>query len=161
MEQPGKEEQGAKSNTTESTVVETTPGTLMLNMRDNRGSFRSVTTTKDMGQHWTEDVTSYKALPDPVCMGSLLKAKVNVKGVMKDVLFFSNPNSSSERSHITIKASLDLGETWLDVNQLLIDERKCFGYSSLTKIDDDTIGILYEGVKGFVFCSCTVSDIIK
>lgn len=152
---------GAKSNTTESTVVETTPGTLMLNMRDNRGSFRSIAITKDMGQHWTEDTTSYKALPDPVCMGSLLKAKANVKGVMKEVLYFSNPNTSTERSHITIKASLDLGETWLDANQLLIDERECFGYSSLTKIDDDTIGILYEGIKDLYFVRVPVSEIIK
>ncbi len=152
---------GAKSNTTESTVVETTPGTLMLNMGDNRGGFRSVAITKDMGQHWTEDVTSYKALQDPVCMGSLLRVKANVNGVMKDVLFFSNPNTSSERSHITIKASLDLGETWLNANQLLIDERKCFGYSSLTKIDDDTIGILYEGIKDLYFVRVPVSDIIR
>src|SRR5690606_7594931 len=54
---------GAKSNTTESQLVETTPGTLMLNMRDNRGKFRSVATTTDMGQTWTEHATSYNALP--------------------------------------------------------------------------------------------------
>ncbi|CAN5148186.1 exo-alpha-sialidase [soil metagenome] len=152
---------GAKSNTTESTVVETTPGTLMLNMRDNRGEFRSIATTKNMGKDWIEDPTSYRALVDPVCMGSLLKARVKVKGIMKDVLFFSNPNSSSVRSHITIKASLDQGKTWIPANQLLIDERKCYGYSSLTKIDDNTIGILYEGVKDLYFIRVPVSDIIK
>ncbi|MEO8567926.1 MAG: exo-alpha-sialidase [Ginsengibacter sp.] len=152
---------GAKSNTTESTIVETTPGTLMLNMRDNRGEFRSIATTKNMGKTWIEDPTSYSALPDPVCMGSLLKAKVKVKGIMKEVLFFSNPNSSSVRSHITIKASLDQGKNWLPVNQLLIDQRKCYGYSSLTKIDDNTIGILYEGIKDLYFVPVPVSDIIK
>lgn len=152
---------GPKSNTTESQVVETTPGTLMLNMRDNRGSFRSVATTNNLGTSWTEHSTSYNTLADPVCMGSLIKAKVKVKGVMKDVLFFSNPNTTSGRYNITIKASLDLGETWLPANQVLIDERQCYGYSSLTKVDDNTIGILYEGIKDLYFVNVKVNDIIK
>lgn len=153
---------GPKSNTTESQVVETTAGTLMLNMRDNRGSFRSVATTTNMGASWTEHSTSYNTLPDPVCMGSFIKAKVNVAGVMKDVLFFSNPNTSAApRDKITIKASLDLGQTWLPVNQLLIDERQCFGYSCLTKIDDNTIGLLYEGTKDLYYVKVPVSEIIK
>jgi sialidase-1 len=152
---------GPKSNTTESQVVETTPGTLMLNMRDNRGSFRSVATTTNMGTSWTEHATSYNVLPDPVCMASIIKARVNVKAAMKDVLFFSNVATTSGRYNMTVKASLDLGETWLPVNQLLIDERQCYGYSSLTKIDDNTIGLLYEGTKDLYFVKIPVSEIIK
>jgi sialidase-1 len=152
---------GPKSNTTESSIVETTPGSLMLNMRDNRGGFRSVATTKNFGQTWTEHSTSYNALPDPVCMASLIKVRVNVKGNMKDVLFFSNPATTSGRYNITVKASLDLGETWLPVNQVLVDARPCYGYSSLTKIDDHTIGILYEGTKDLYFVKLPVADIIK
>ena len=152
---------GPKSNTTESQVVETTPGILMLNMRDNRGSFRSVATTNNMGTSWTEHSTSYNTLPDPVCMASLIKAKVNVNGTLKDVLFFSNPNTTSGRYNITIKASLDLGQTWMPVNQLLVDERQCYGYSCLTKIDENTIGILYEGTKDLYYVKVPVSEIIK
>jgi sialidase-1 len=152
---------GAKSNTTESQVVETTPGTLMLNMRDNRGRFRSIATTKDMGKSWVEHHTSYEALPDPVSMASLIKARVNVKGKMKDVLFFSNVNSTSARFNTTIKASLDLGESWLPENEVSLDLRSTYGYSALTKIDDNTIGILYEGARDLYFIRVPVSDIIK
>lgn len=152
---------GPKSNTTESQVVETSSGLLMLNMRDNRGAFRSVATTSNMGATWTEHATSYNSLPDPVCMGSIIKAKVKVKGKMKDVLFFSNANTSSGRYNMSIKASLDLGETWLPANQLLVDERLCYGYSSLTKVDDNTIGILYEGSKDLYYVNIPVARIIK
>lgn len=152
---------GPKSNTTESQVVETITGTLMLNMRDNRGSYRSVATTSNMGQNWTEHATSYSALPDPVCMGSLIKAKVNIKGIVREVLFFSNPNTNAGRYNITIKASLDLGETWLPINKLLIDERQSYGYSSLTMVDENTIGILYEGIKELYFVKVPVNEIIK
>ncbi len=152
---------GPKTNTTEAQVVETKPGTIMLNMRDNRGRFRSVATTSSFGASWTEHGTSYNALPDPVCMGSIIKARVMVKGVMKDVLFFSNPNTSSGRTHITIKASLDLGETWLPANELLVDERLCYGYSSLSTLDENTIAVLYEGIRDLYFVTIPVADIIK
>jgi sialidase-1 len=152
---------GAKSNTTEAQVVETTPGTLMLNMRDNRGKFRSVATTKDMGKTWLEHPTSYQALIDPVCMASFIKARVNIKGKMQDVLFFSNVASQTARKDMTIKASLDLGETWLPVHELLLDDRPTYGYSALTKIDDNTIGILYEGQRDMYFMRVPVSDIVK
>ena len=152
---------GARSNTTESQVVETIPGTLMLNMRDNRGMFRSVATTKDMGKTWVEHPTSQIALPDPVCMASIIKATVKIKGAMRDVLFFSNVATQYGRHHTTIKASLDNGETWLPAHHLLIDERRSFGYSALSKIDDYTIGILYEGERDLYFLRVPVNDIIR
>ena len=95
-------------------------------------------------------------------MASLIKAKVNVKGQLKEVLFFSNVNvPKGPRKNTTIKASLDLGETWLPANELLLDEREGFGYSALTKIDDNTIGILYEGVSSLHFVRIPVNKIIK
>lgn len=152
---------GAKSNTTESQVVETTPGTLMLNMRDNRGSYRSIATTTDMGKSWVEHYTSQEALPDPVCMASIIKANMRIKGKKQNVLFFSNMATQSIRENATIKASLDLGESWLPANQLLIDTRKTYGYSALTKIDDNYTGLLYEGNGEIYFIRIPVGDIIK
>lgn len=152
---------GPKANTTEAQVIETTPGTIMLNMRDNRGGYRSIATTTNLGQSWLEHPTSYSALQDPVCMGSIIKARVRVKGQLKDVLFFSNPNTSSGRYNMTIKASLDNGNTWLPANALLIDVRNTYGYSSLTQIDEHTLGVLYEGQGDLYFLTIPVMDIIR
>lgn len=152
---------GPKSNTTEAQVVETEPGTVMLNMRDNRGMYRSVATTTNLGNTWTEHPTSYNALPDPVCQGSIITARVKVKGVPRDVLFFSNVATTSGRYNMTVKASLDLGKTWLPAHSLLVDERPCYGYSSLVKIDDYTVGLLYEGIRDLYFVKLPVKDIIR
>jgi len=152
---------GPKSNTTESQVVETLPGTLLLNMRDNRGVYRSVATTSNLGNSWVEHSSSYNALPDPVCMGSLVKAIVPVNGVRKEILFFSNPSTKSGRFNMTIQASSDLGVSWPAKYRLLIDERIGFGYSSLTQIDAQTIGILYEGVRDLYFVKIAIKDIIN
>ena len=159
--QTWKSADGPKSNTTESQVIETTPGTLMLNMRDNRGSFRSVAITSNMGSNWVEHHTSFNALPDPVCMGSILKLPVQVKGKQQEVVFFSNPATQSGRYNMTVKASLDLGESWNPANALLYDDRRGFGYSSITGIDDQHIGILYEGNRDLYFIRIPVNEIIK
>ncbi|SFH00714.1 sialidase family protein [Pedobacter insulae] len=156
-----KTEDGPIPNTTEAQLIETSPGTLMLNMRDNRGSFRSIATTADLGKTWTEHHTSYQALQDPVCMASFIKANVLVKGKQQQVVFFGNDNTQNGRFNLTIKASTDLGESWDSKNELLVDDRKLFGYSSLTKIDDGMIGFFYEGVRDMYFVRIPVTEILK
>ena len=152
----------ARTNTTESQVAEIEPGVLMLNMRDNRCGSRAVSTTTDMGKTWKEHVSSRTSLQEPVCMASLIsvKAKDNVLG--KDILLFSNPNDTKNRHSITIKASLDGGVTWLPENQLLLDAGWGWGYSCLTMIDKETVGILYESsVAHMTFQAIKLKDIIK
>lgn len=152
----------ARTNTTEAQVAEIEPGTLMLNMRDNRGGSRAVAITKDLGKTWTEHPSSRKALQEPVCMASLLKveAKDNITG--KPLLLFSNPNTTRGRHHITIKASLDNGLTWSPSQQVLLDEGESWGYSCLTLIDKETIGILYESsVAHMTFQAVKIKDLIK
>ena len=152
----------ARTNTTESQVAEIEPGVLMLNMRDNRGGSRAVSTTTDMGKTWKEHVSSRTSLQEPVCMASLIsvKAKDNVLG--KDILLFSNPNDTKNRHSITIKASLDGGVTWLPENQLLLDAGWGWGYSCLTMIDKETVGILYESsVAHMTFQAIKLKDIIN
>ncbi|WP_455585523.1 BNR-repeat neuraminidase N-terminal domain-containing protein [Bacteroides sp.] len=134
----------ARTNTTEAQVAEIEPGVLMLNMRDNRGGSRAVAITRDLGRTWTEHSSSRKALQEPVCMASLISVKAKDNASKKDILLFSNPNTVKGRRNITIKASLDGGITWLPEHQLLLDEGDGWGYSCLTMIDAETVGILYE-----------------
>lgn len=152
----------ARTNTTEAQVVEVEPGVLMLNMRDNRGGSRAVSITKDLGKTWTEHVSNRSALQESVCMASIIsvKAKDNVLG--KDILIFSNPNTTKGRHSITIKISLDGGVTWLPEHQLLLDEGDNWGYSCLSMIDKETIGIFYESsVAHMTFQAVSLKDIVK
>jgi sialidase-1 len=103
-----------------------------------------------MGKTWIEHPTSYNTLPDPVCMAGFMKENVEWGGTKKDIVFFSNPATSSGRYNMTIKASTDLAESWPAQYQLLIDERECYGYSVMTKIDNRTIGLLYEGTRSIL-----------
>lgn len=150
----------ARTNTTEAQVAEVVPGTLMLNMRDNRGGSRAVYTTSDLGMTWKEHESSRTALPEPVCMASLISVKAADNVLGKDILIFSNPNTTNARKNITIKVSLDGGKTW--EHQLLLDEGENWGYSCLTMVDKETVGILYESsVAHMTFQCIKLKDIVQ
>jgi len=143
----------AKQNTTESMAVQLSDGSILLNMRDNRNrkekgknNGRAVAVTKDLGETWQVHKTSNNTLIEPVCMASIHKhLYTNKHGDASSVLLFSNPNSKYKRINQTIKMSFDDGLTWPEKYWILLDERRGAGYSCLTSIDEDIIGILYEG----------------
>lgn len=142
----------AYSNTTESMAVQLSDGRIMLNMRYNGNrtnksdtNGRVIATTQDLGTTWKEHPTSRSALIESTCMAAIHKHTYTENGEEKSLLLFSNPNTKTGRHHMTIKVSLDDGETWPEKYWLLLDEGHSRGYSCLTSIDENTIGILYEG----------------
>lgn len=154
---------GAFDDTTEAQVVEIEPGVLMLNCRYNRQSARVVMVTRDLGKTWAEHPTHRKALIEPrACMASLIGIDAERTGKPGLRLLFSNPNSTASRKHMTIKASDDRGLTWTENSQLLLDAWGSAGYSCLSMIDDETVGILYEGSRAHMtFQRVKLADIGK
>jgi len=158
---------GAKTNTTESQVVELSDGKLMLNMRDDRNrsdksetNGRAVYVSSDLGNSWAKHPSSNSSLQEPNCMASLISADLTISGKTQQVLFFSNPDSKTDRYHMTIKASLDEGLTWPLAYQVELNSEKGYGYSCLTMVDQKTIGIVYEGTKELIFQKIAVSDLL-
>jgi len=133
---------GVKPDTTEAQVVELGDGTLMLNCRDNRGGARTIATTGDLGETWQLHPTDRRALIEPVCMASLLRLE---RPDGAGWLLFSNPNSRRGRRWMTLKISTDEGATWPVEWHELYDQRPGGGYSCLSPIGSDRVGLLYEG----------------
>ncbi len=153
---------GAFDNTTEAQVVETEPGVLMLNCRYDLKPSRVIMTTRDLGATWQTHPTSETALIEPrACMASLIDVDRETGIECGGRLLFSNPNSTEGRNHMTIKGSLDRGLTWPMSQQVLLDEGDSAGYSCLTTIDPETIGILYEGSQAqLTFQRIPLSDVM-
>jgi len=155
---------GVRAETTEAQVVQLENGDIMINARNNEardqeGVGRVVATTSDLGQTWTMHPSNITALEEPTCMASLISEAFENYG---DMLLFSNPNHPAERSHLTIKASFDEGRSWPGDYWLLLDQGKGRGYSCMTKIDDHTIGILYEGSQAdLVFEKVEIAEIVE
>lgn len=157
----------AFGNVTECMAVQLSDGSIMLNMRDNRNrgnkeeNGRRICVTSDLGQTWTEHPTSRKALIEPTCMASIHKHTYQQDGIEKSILLFVNPESYSERNHITLKVSYDDGNTWPDEKKILLDEYNGRGYSCITSVDESTIGILYESSQAdMVFQQVKLDEIL-
>ncbi len=147
---------GVKIDTTEAQLVELGDGSIMINCRDNRGGSRSVYTTTDLGKTWKAHQTTRGSLPEPVCMASLIRVEQPKHG---SVLFFSNPPQARGRHHMTIKASRDEGNTWPKRYHTLIDERFS-AYSCMTRVGEDKVGLLYEGVRGLFFVRVPIAELL-
>ncbi len=157
--------EAARSNTTEGAVAQLADGALLLSMRDNRNrqdksatNGRALAVTRDLGATWEIHPGDRSALPEPVCMASLI-SHATPEG--QHVLLFSNPHDKHARKNITIQASLDGGHTWPEAHHLLLDGGTGRGYSSLVMIDGATVGILYESSRAdLVFQKVRLAELV-
>ena len=164
--QSGKPAFDSSVHSNESMCVQLADGSIMLNMRSskNRGNHeengRLVAITKDLGQTWEEHPTSGHVLTEPTCQGSILKHMYKKPdGSEKELLFFFNPNDPDKRVHHSIRCSLDEGMTWPSV--LEVDEGQGAGYSCMISVDNETIGVLYEGSGAcLVYQQIKIGDVI-
>jgi sialidase-1 len=127
----------AHSGGNECQAAQLSDGSIMLNIRNGSVGFRAVYVTKNLGRTWTAHPTSGNTLIEPTCNASLYRSG--------SLLLFANPHSRSGRTHHTVQVSLDDGRTWPERLHLLLDEGKGRGYPSISQVDADHIGIVYEG----------------
>lgn len=158
----------AYKDVAECMAVELSNGDVMLNMRDNRNkknqveNGRRICITSDLGNTWTEHPTSRKALIEPTCMGSIHRHTYHKDGEKKTILLFCNPSSKIRRDKITLKASLNDGKTWSEKQTVLLDEYRGWGYSCITSVDENTIGILYESSQSqLVYQQVNLNELIR
>lgn len=137
-------------------------GAIMLNIRNDHERFRAVVVTKDFGKTWEPHSTSRNALIEPNCNGSLIRFDYERGGQQQHVLLFANPHSQQGRTHHTVQVSFDDGLTWPDSHHWLLDTGKGAGYPSLTRVDRDHVGIVYEGSQAhLVFEKLPIIDLLE
>jgi sialidase-1 len=115
-----------------------------------------------LGRTWTLHPTDRKALNEPVCMASLLRIEHPRFGPL---LLFSNPNTPLPgvprgRNNMTLKVSTDEGMTWPEARHTLYDSRPCAGYSCLSPIGQDHVGVLYEGANEIYFLKLPIGELM-
>ncbi|MBN1346755.1 MAG: exo-alpha-sialidase [Phycisphaerae bacterium] len=135
----------APEATNECEVVELVDGSLMLNMRSDRGkNCRVVAISKDGGKTWSEGVDD-ATLVEPVCQASFQRYTSQRGGYAKNRLLFSNP-ADKKRRNMTVRLSYDEGKTWPVAK---VVHPGPAAYSSIAILPDGKIGLFYEcGKKG-------------
>jgi sialidase-1 len=130
----------------ESIAAELSGGRMIMSIRNQKGDIRSriLAFSSDGGQTWDNEHFEDQ-LPDPVCQASILNLGLEAG---KMILAHSNASDPQQRNHLTIKISFDEGKTWetsIPVDYTG-DPKKLpwTAYSDLVKLDNNTLGILYE-----------------
>ena len=142
-------------------VVELSNGTLMLNSRSSNGNkFRKRAFSNDGGHTWST-LYDEPELPEPQCMGSIIRYS-GIKDGEKSRILFSCPASQDGRPGTrvsrtlgTIYISYDDGRTW-PVSKIIYKDM--YAYSCLAVLQDGSIGVLFEkdGFETITFARFTL-----
>lgn len=125
----------------ESTIVERRDGSLMLNARWQRGrgkGARHYSVSEDGGQTLGEVIRD-KQLPEPACQASIIGYSLKCKPT--NHLLFCNPASATSRSRLTLRQSLDGGESW---DEGIVIENGNAAYCDLVVLRGGDVGVLFE-----------------
>ncbi|MHB9754099.1 sialidase family protein [Streptomyces sp. BYX5S] len=124
-------------NANETTAAQLPDGRLYFNTRNDSPApgTRADAHSADGGEHLDPPFRPQAGLPGPVVEGSVLHLGD------PDVLLYSGPADPGFRALMTVRRSLDGGVTWHTAHT--VDGRPA-AYSDLVRVDQDTVGLLYE-----------------
>jgi sialidase-1 len=128
--------------TNECTLAERADGSLLLNMRNYRGTFRrAISVSVDDGMTWSAP-TDDPALLEPVCQASLL-AFAHPTEPGEQLLAFSNP-AAARREAMAVRLSDDGGATWPARQWIHLGAA---AYSDLALLPSGDLALLFERGK--------------
>ncbi|MEV5613053.1 sialidase family protein [Streptomyces sp. NPDC052225] len=124
-------------NANETCAAQLPDGRLYFNTRNDSPSpgNRADACSADGGAHLTRPFRPQAGLTGPVVEGSLLHLGD------PDVLLYSGPADPAARALMTVRRSLDSGVTWQPAHTV---DGLPAAYSDLVRVDDGTVGLLYE-----------------
>ncbi|OAH15388.1 sialidase family protein [Streptomyces jeddahensis] len=124
----------------EMTLTERADGTIYVSGREQDGTdlgHRTHTVSRDGGDSFA---TPFRDIPDlytPQVQGSTLR--------LGDRMLLACPGDPDRRRTMMIRSSYDGGRTWDSVDRGTVVTTDWSGYSDMVRIDDSTVGLMYEG----------------
>ncbi|CAM04403.1 neuraminidase [Saccharopolyspora erythraea NRRL 2338] len=135
----------------EMSVVELVDGRVYAAARDQGGTdpgHRAFAVSADGGETFEKPFRTIPELQTPIIQGSALRWRAVDEGDAGNRILFSAPAHPAGREAMSIRSSYDEGGSWESWQDGKIVHWGPSGYSDLTAIDEDTIGLLYERGKG-------------
>lgn len=126
----------------ETTIVELTDGRIYVNTRDQNGGSleknRGETYSDDGGLTFSNTILESDKFPSPVVQSSLLRWSFAEN---KNTLLFSTPSHLDKRLDLIVMASYDESISW---HPLFKIHDGSSAYSDMVKLDENTLGVIYE-----------------
>lgn len=121
----------------ETTIAELSDGRIYVNTRDHTGGSdkknRGETFSLDGGLTFQEPIVESDKFPSPIVQAALLD--------WNEKLLFSTPSTPNKRENLVVMVSEDNAEIW----KVLFKVHDGFSaYSDMVRLDDETLGVIYE-----------------
>ncbi len=129
-------------NPSETVPVQLQDGRVMFNIRhESKPRFRGICISPDGVTGWSR-IEYDTQLPEPVCMGSIIRLTKQPEQKRNRILF-ANPHNpeNRERKNVTVRLSYDEGQTWPVARSI---EPGISGYSDLAVGPDGWVYCFYE-----------------
>lgn len=130
-------------NGDEAKVVELDNGDILMSIRNRAQGKRKFSLSKDRGLSWSEPFYQ-EDLDEPACNGDMIAYTERKSEDGNTILLHTLPHDPGTRRNVTLFASMDQGKSW-PVRRTLWESYSA--YSSLTVLQDGTIGVLLEEGK--------------
>lgn len=129
----------------EPVAVQRFDGSILMNIRNGAANkLRTVSTSSNGIDGWTSPIF-HNDLIDPGCFGSIVRL-TDKNNYHNNRLLFSNVNNPNSRSNLTIKMSMDEGETW---QYSKVINKSGSGYSDIAvSKDKNSLFCFYEKWEG-------------
>lgn len=131
-----KDVENTKASQGECQLAEISTDHLRMHIRNNHNGNLYIADSFDGGLTW-QNFKEHMKICDPGCQTHFLKAVFN----QKDIWLISHPDNKTSRVQGVVELSCD-GKNFTKTQYI---EHGEFAYSCMAQIDNDTIGILYEG----------------
>lgn len=129
-------------NPSETVPIQLADGRVMFNIRhESKPRLRGVSISPDGATAWSEMIY-HEQLPEPVCMGSIIRLSEKPRH-KKNRILFANPHNPDDRrrKNVTVKLSYDEGKTWPVEKSV---EPGISGYSDLAVGPGGSVYCFYE-----------------
>lgn len=129
----------------EAKIMELANGTFMVTSRKGGAAGRLKATSAD-GLTWTNTSSNISELVEPACNGDFIRYSKAGESTTGNILLHSIPNNASSRRNVSVFYSTNEGTSWT-LGKSIVPEMAnsgFSGYSSLTVLNDGTIGAYVE-----------------
>jgi sialidase-1 len=128
----------------ECVAVELVDGRVYVNAREHHGSdpaTRTVAYSSDGGETFDARFVPEPNITSPVVQNSLIRFSATDQGDAENLLVYSGPGDAKKRQELTLLTSSDEAKTW---QKFLVIQSGPAAYSDLVKLDNQSVGVLYE-----------------
>lgn len=144
-------------------IVEMADKQLLMILSHNNLTEVHTAVSDDLGKTWKESSLAGSKVTSGGGNISAVRIEASRNFLQQDIIVMcSKELNENGNKQLVLRASIDRGKNWPEKYRMVLDNAECPGNSSLTVINGETLGLLYEGSTAeVVYETIRLKDLFK